>query len=76
MLNNIPPSNSVLNSCIPSCNRFADKEVQRDAKLVSYDIVDKDGKPYVQVDVQGQAKVCGTLMLLSWTQLELTTTVT
>ncbi len=37
--------------------RFSDKEVQRDAKLVSYDIVDKDSKPYVQVDVAGSNKV-------------------
>ena len=28
--------------------RFSDNEVQRDAKLVSYQIVDKSGKPYVQ----------------------------
>eukprot|EP00887_Chlorella_sp_A99_P005290 scaffold1.g5290.t1 len=36
---------------------FKDPEVQRDAKLVSYDIVDKKGKPYVQVDVGGENKV-------------------
>ncbi len=37
--------------------RYTDKEVQRDKKLVSYDIVDKQGKPYVSVDVAGEAKV-------------------
>eukprot|EP00195_Chlamydomonas_chlamydogama_P005654 CAMPEP_0202899796 /NCGR_PEP_ID=MMETSP1392-20130828/8464_1 /ASSEMBLY_ACC=CAM_ASM_000868 /TAXON_ID=225041 /ORGANISM="Chlamydomonas chlamydogama, Strain SAG 11-48b" /LENGTH=659 /DNA_ID=CAMNT_0049586059 /DNA_START=77 /DNA_END=2056 /DNA_ORIENTATION=+ len=37
--------------------KFTDKEVQRDAKLVSYDIVDKAGKPYVQVEVGGENKV-------------------
>lgn len=35
---------------------FKDAEVQRDAKLVSYDIVDKSGKPYVQVNVNGEDK--------------------
>lgn len=39
------------------CNRFTDKEVQRDAKLVSYNIVDRQGKPYVQVEVNGESKV-------------------
>jgi molecular chaperone DnaK (HSP70) len=37
--------------------KFEDKEVQRDKKLVSYDIVDKQGKPYVSVDVKGEKKV-------------------
>lgn len=37
--------------------KFSDKEVQRDAKLVSYDIVDRQGKPYVQVDVGSEKKV-------------------
>mmetsp|Transcript_28988 Transcript_28988/g.81654 ORF Transcript_28988/g.81654 Transcript_28988/m.81654 type:complete len:662 (+) Transcript_28988:239-2224(+) len=35
---------------------FNDKEVQRDKKLVSYDIVDNGGKPYVSVDVKGEIK--------------------
>ena len=34
-----------------------DKEVQRDKKLMSYDIVDKGGKPMVQVEVKGENKV-------------------
>ena len=29
--------------------KFADREVQRDIKMVSYSVVDKDKKPYVQV---------------------------
>ncbi|KIY96078.1 heat shock 70kDa protein 5 [Monoraphidium neglectum] len=37
--------------------KFEDKEVQRDKKLMSYDIVDKAGKPMVQVDVAGEKKV-------------------
>ncbi|DBB16813.1 hypothetical protein WJX82_007315 [Trebouxia sp. C0006] len=36
---------------------FKDKEVQRDAKMVSYDVVDKKGKPYVQVEIAGDKKV-------------------
>ncbi|KAG2446797.1 hypothetical protein HYH02_008357 [Chlamydomonas schloesseri] len=37
--------------------KYEDKEVQRDKKLVSYDIVDRQGKPYVSVDVKGEQKV-------------------
>ncbi len=36
--------------------RYADKEVQRDAKMVSYKVVDKTGKPYVSVDIAGETK--------------------
>jgi heat shock protein 5 len=32
---------------------FADKEVQRDRKHVSYNVVDKNGKPYIKVKIQG-----------------------
>lgn len=32
---------------------YKDKEVQKDKKLVSYDIVDKGGKPYVQAQING-----------------------
>ncbi|KAF6264590.1 heat shock protein 70 family [Scenedesmus sp. NREL 46B-D3] len=37
--------------------KYADKEVQRDKKLVSYDIVDKTTKPYIKVKVNGEDKV-------------------
>eukprot|EP00198_Chlamydomonas_reinhardtii_P012547 XP_001701884.1 binding protein 2 [Chlamydomonas reinhardtii] len=37
--------------------KFSDADVQRDRKLVSYDIVDRQGKPYVAVDVKGEQKV-------------------
>ncbi|GAU11833.1 hypothetical protein TSUD_75840 [Trifolium subterraneum] len=38
--------------------KFEDKEVQRDMKLVPYKIVNKDGKPYIQVKVKdGETKV-------------------
>lgn len=39
-------------------DRFDDKEVQRDMKLVPYKIVNKDGKPYIQVKIKdGETKV-------------------
>ncbi|KAK4718500.1 hypothetical protein R3W88_016838 [Solanum pinnatisectum] len=38
--------------------RFEDKEVQRDMKLVPYKIVNNDGKPYIQVKIKdGENKV-------------------
>lgn len=38
-------------------NRYSDKEVQRDAKMVSYKVVDKAAKPYVEVEISGDKKV-------------------
>lgn len=39
-------------------DRFDDKEVQRDMKLVPYKIVNKDSKPYIQVKIKaGETKV-------------------
>ena len=32
---------------------FEDKEVQRDSKWLPYDIINKGGKPYIRVKVQG-----------------------
>lgn len=38
--------------------RFEDKEVQKDMKLVPYKIVNKDGKPYIEVKIKdGETKV-------------------
>lgn len=37
--------------------RFDDLEVQRDIKFFPYKIVNKDGKPYIQVKVKGETKV-------------------
>ncbi|CAA6673343.1 unnamed protein product [Spirodela intermedia] len=38
--------------------KFEDKEVQRDMKLVPYKIVNRDGKPYIQVKIKdGETKV-------------------
>ncbi len=34
-----------------------DIEVQMDKKLLPYDIIDKDGKPYIQVETKGQKKL-------------------
>lgn len=39
--------------------KYNDKEVQLDKKLLPYDIVNKDGKPYVQVEIKGEKKVYG-----------------
>ncbi|RYP90019.1 hypothetical protein DL770_003864 [Monosporascus sp. CRB-9-2] len=36
--------------------KFADKEVQNDIKHFPYKVIEKDGKPVIQVDVKGQAK--------------------
>merc|ERR1719487_731664 len=36
---------------------FKDSTVQKDMKLVSYGVVNKDGKPYVSVEVDGKNKV-------------------
>jgi len=37
--------------------KYADKEVQLDKKLLPYDIVNKDGKPYIEVEIKGEKKV-------------------
>ena len=37
--------------------RFDDPEVQRDKKFLSYKVVNKDGKPYIQVNVKGEQKM-------------------
>ncbi|KAM0936076.1 putative Heat shock protein 70 family [Dioscorea sansibarensis] len=37
--------------------RFEDKEVQRDMTFLPYKVVNKDGKPYVEVKVKGEMKV-------------------
>ncbi|XVF24446.1 hypothetical protein REPUB_Repub13aG0128600 [Reevesia pubescens] len=37
--------------------KFDDPEVQRDMKFLPYNIVNKDGKPYIQVKVKGETKI-------------------
>lgn len=39
------------------CYRFDDPDVQRDIKFLPYKVVNKDGKPYIQVKVKGEEKV-------------------
>ena len=34
--------------------KYNDKEVQMDKKLLSYDVAEKDGKPYVSVEIKGK----------------------
>jgi len=36
--------------------KFSDSTVQADKKLLPFEIIEKDDKPYVQVEVKGQAK--------------------
>ncbi|EME30936.1 Luminal-binding protein 5 [Galdieria sulphuraria] len=36
--------------------RFDEPTVQRDRKLLPYEIVNKDGKPYIQVEIKGEKK--------------------
>lgn len=49
-------SHKVMLLCTVCC-RFKDKEVQRDAKMVSYKVVDKETKPYIEVEISGEKKV-------------------
>ena len=37
--------------------RYSDSTVQYDKKYMPYDIVDKDGRPYISVNVNGQDKI-------------------
>jgi heat shock protein 5 len=37
--------------------KFNDKEVQMDKKLLPYEIVNKDGKPYIEVLIKGEKKI-------------------
>ena len=50
------PENTVFDVKRLIGRKYADKEVQRDKKLYPFEIVDKDGKPMVQVTVKGQKK--------------------
>jgi len=36
--------------------KFNDKEVQLDKKLLPYEVVNKDGKPYIEVEIKGEKK--------------------
>ena len=55
------PQHDSLGHCV-RCS-FKDKEVQRDAKMVSYKVVDKETKPYIEVEISGEKKVhCGACL--------------
>jgi len=51
------PENTVFDVKRLIGRRWDDAEVQRDAKLYPYKIVNRDGKPYIQVKVKGEDKV-------------------
>jgi len=53
----INPENTVFDVKRLIGRNFNDAEVQRDMKLMPYKIVNKGGKPYVQVKVKGEDKV-------------------
>merc|ERR1711906_48988 len=50
------PTNTVFDIKRLIGRRFTDDTVQKDMKLLPFDIVDKDTKPYVSVDVKGEMK--------------------
>merc|ERR1711865_421999 len=50
------PTNTVFDIKRLIGRRFTDDTVQKDMKLLPFDIVDKDAKPYVSVDVKGEMK--------------------
>jgi heat shock protein 5 len=51
------PENTVFDVKRLIGRRFDDAEVQRDKKLYPYTIVEREGKPYIQVKVKGENKV-------------------
>jgi len=53
----INPENTIFDVKRLIGRNFNDAEVQRDMKLMPYKIVNKGGKPYVQVKVKGEDKV-------------------
>jgi heat shock protein 5 len=52
----INPSNTVFDVKRLIGRGYGDKTVQADKKLLPYDIVDHNGKPYIQVLVEGENK--------------------
>jgi heat shock protein 5 len=51
------PTNTVYDVKRLIGRRYTDVEVQRDKKLLPFEIVNKNGKPAIQVDVKGEKKV-------------------
>jgi heat shock protein 5 len=53
----INPENTVFDVKRLIGRKYTDPTVQHDKKLLPYEIVDKDGKPYVRVKFKGETKV-------------------
>merc|ERR1711988_1459711 len=53
----INPTNTVFDVKRLIGRKFTDDTVQKDIKLLPFDIKSKDGKPYVEVDVKGTRKM-------------------
>jgi len=53
----INPLNTVFDVKRLIGRRYDDQTVQHDKKLLPYSIVDRDGRPFIQVDVKGENKV-------------------
>jgi len=50
------PTNTVYDAKRMIGRRYTDKNVQKDVKLWPFEVVNKDGKPYVRVQYQGQER--------------------
>ena len=53
----INPSNTVFDVKRLIGRKFKDETVQKDKKLLPYELIDRDTKPQIQLDVKGKAKI-------------------
>jgi L1 cell adhesion molecule like protein len=51
------PSNTVFDAKRLIGQKFADEKVQQDIKHFSYNVIDKEGKPFIEVEFKGEKKV-------------------
>jgi len=51
------PKNTVFDAKRLIGNNFNDEKVQSDMKHFSYDVINKDGKPFIEVEFRGETKV-------------------